>query len=432
MLVKIKKIIPKIIVNVLIIIFCLLIANINNINVLAEVGESGVEESGATATHKKSIAIGGNDSALNKELAQKKERINQLQEQINEYQKNINYQRQQSLSLSNQLNILSTEISKLETEIELKNNQIETTKIEIKETEDKIKNTEKNIATQKSQLSEFIKTMNRLDQKNVLEILLTAESFSDYYNHLHTLSVLENNTGKILSDLKTFQANLETNKAQLETEKKSLENFLTELDQKKESLEDRSNAKKILLKESRNSEAKFSSLVTQLKAEQSSINNEIVDLEKKLRKKLSSGNNKLDTLGDADFIWPSVTHIVTAYFHDPDYPFRYIFEHPATDIKSPQGSPVKAASSGYVGTAKDAGMGYNYIMLIHGDGFSTVYGHLVKILIKPDQFVNAGDIIGLSGGMPGTPGAGRLSTGPHLHFEIRKNGIPVNPLDYLP
>ncbi|KKS25024.1 MAG: NLP/P60 family protein, partial [Candidatus Yanofskybacteria bacterium GW2011_GWC2_41_9] len=122
--------------------------------------------------------------------------------------------------------------------------------------------------------------MNRLDQKNMLEIILTAENFSDYYNHLHTLSVLENNTSDILSELKNFKANLVATEQKLETEKKSLENFLTELDQKIGLLEERSYAKKNLLKESRNSEAKFSSLVAQLKAEQNTINADIVNLEK--------------------------------------------------------------------------------------------------------------------------------------------------------
>lgn len=374
---------------------------------------------------------GGDTSAIEAEIQAKQDKIKALQEKINEYNDSINFYNKQSVSLSSQVNILTKEINKLEAEIELKENEIDSANLEIQDTQEKITNTEADIATSKEHLKKFLQKINLMDQKSTLEILLTKESFSDYYDYIHALEILQTKTSNSLGELKTFKENLNVHIASIEDKKIELEKFKKELESKKGALDSRNYAKIALLNESKNSESKFKSLVAELKAEQSDINADIVALERSVRGGLD--NTQLKSISASGFMWPVPSRSITAYFHDPDYPFRYIFEHPAIDIgRTPQGTQIKAPTDGYVAKVVLNGTTYGYIMLIHSDGFSTVYGHISKSYVSADDYVAQGEVIGLTGGAPGTTGSGRLSTGPHLHFEIRKNGIPVNPLDYLP
>lgn len=98
--------------------------------------------------------------------------------------------------------------------------------------------------------------------------------------------------------------------------------------------------------------------------------------------------------------------------------------HSAIDISSAVGQPVRAPADGIVVKAEWANGYGNVIYLSHGYGYSTRYGHLSAYNVRPGQRVKRGDIIGFVGS------TGR-STGPHLHYEVRVNGNPVNPLEYI-
>lgn len=133
-----------------------------------------------------------------------------------------------------------------------------------------------------------------------------------------------------------------------------------------------------------------------------------------------------------DISWPiEPIHGISAGFKDAEYEVIFGMEHNAIDIPAVQGTEVRAAASGRVQTVANNGMGYNYVIIMH-DGFATLYGHVNTFLVKEGQNVTDGEVIALSGGTPGTPGAGGISTGPHLHFELSIAGAHTNPIAYLP
>ncbi len=371
---------------------------------------------------------------LSEQINNKQTAIKKLKEKIAAYEKNLEIERSKATSLKNQIYILETQIKKKEAEIKLKEEEIKKVNLEITKTEDEIATAEIKIDEHQQRLSKFLRELYREDQKKDIEIVVLYNSLSDFFNQIKYTQSIQNKIKNDLKSLKELKNKLSQDKKALENKKLQLTELKEKLEGTKGNLEEQQSTKEYLLRKTRSSEARYRNLVAELKAEQAKINSEIMALEKAIRAKLAGGSvNKLNQLGEVYFSWPVPSRVITTYFHDPDYPFRYIFEHPAIDIRAAQGTPLRAAASGYVAKVRDGGRyGYSYIMIIHNDGFSTVYGHVSKIYVKPDQFVVQGEVIGATGGMPGTPGAGRLTTGPHLHFEIRKNGIPVNPLDYLP
>ncbi len=135
--------------------------------------------------------------------------------------------------------------------------------------------------------------------------------------------------------------------------------------------------------------------------------------------------------GEVRLFWPVDPALgISAHFKDPAYKARFKVEHYAIDIPVLQGTTVLSAADGIVKDVVDHGIGYNFITVDHG-GYATVYGHMSRFSVRVGQHVRAGDVLGLSGGMPGLPGGGS-STGPHLHFGLYIKGVPVDPLPYLP
>lgn len=370
---------------------------------------------------------------LAQQLKEQREAIEKIQEQVGVYEQRIQAKRNEALNIKNQLSQFQDKIDHVRLELELKRAQVTEINLKIKETEKRIQEKDAEILAQRDRVGEFIKILYQNSQKNYIEILLANDAFSEFFDQQKHLATIEADLSIILKKIKIFKEKLELEHKELRNRHQELEALREQLTNQQLLLEDNITAKNVVLEATQADEAKFQSLLQQVRAEQAQINATVTSLERALRAKLEqAGDKTLSELSGQGLIWPVPSRVITATFHDPRYPFRRYFEHPGIDIRARQGTEIKAAASGYVSRAHDAGMGYSYVSIIHADGLSTVYGHVSCILVSDDEFVVQGQGIACSGGTPGTPGAGNLTTGPHLHFEVRLNGIPVNPVNYLP
>lgn len=370
--------------------------------------------------------------ALNQKIEANKNKIESLKKTADEYAQKIEEYKGMSASLNNQLGLLDNQIIKVELDVKTAQLKIDKAKLEIESMDYQINQNEAESAKYKQNLIEYIRQIAQNDQKSYLEILIINDSFSEFFDQMTYLEQIQSDMQNTVDHLQLLKETVTVQKSNQELQKQELENIKNDLQSKEYKLLDEQNAKEVILLETKTSEIQFQKLLQEAKQKQNEIDADILSLQGQVKEKIIRLRKEGTTAANTFINWPVPSQHVTAYFHDPDYPFRYVFEHPAIDIRAKQGTPIQAPADGYVARTVDAGYGYSYIILIHDNGLSTVYGHVSAIYVKTDNYVQAGDIIGLSGGMPGTRGAGRMTLGPHLHFEVRLNGIPVNPLEYLP
>lgn len=372
--------------------------------------------------------------ALNLKIQNQKREIDTIKAKQKEYQKEIELRIKDKLSLNNQLAIIENRLAKAQLDIESTNIEIDKTSLEIKKVELDALNLDKKIEERRSHISNLLKLVYKQDQVTTLEMLLLNDSLADFLNANKYLNDTNREISSSVDDLKRDKEKLENAKLALDNKNKELLTLKNQLEERKSSLSYEQENKTYILEETKSSEKQYQALLKEAKQQQEQAKRDILAAEQLIRKKMSEKDKEKLESASTTISWPVPKNVITAGFYDSTYPYRNIIgEHPAIDVRARQGTTITAAADGYVAKVKfDGSRNYSYIMLIHAGGFSTVYGHVSAVYVTQDQYVSRGQAIGKTGGAPGTTGAGRFSTGPHLHFEVRLNGLPVNPVNYLP
>lgn len=373
-------------------------------------------------------------SLIEEKLENAHEEVRTLEEQLESIDEQV-------ADTAEEIVLLEKELELLETEIKLTKKQITNKKTEMDELKLLLVEFIRFIHVQNVETGTFDSSISQ-----TIKLLFAKEQATEQLNELYFLELMETTIRDLVSELDRLREELELERLRLEVEQELKVTSQIDLAKKKKIQEIEQSAKENLLADTKGKEEIYRTLLLQAKEEQATIRNNIksltqsygrlsqqIEYEQKQRGD-SINNPKVGSkLFDAKLRWPvPPSRGISATFRDASYKAALGVAHNAIDIRATMQTPIKAAEDGVVYRVKSGeGLDYHYVIIAHKDGVMTLYGHMYEITVGEGQFVPRGQTIGLSGGMPGTKGAGYLTTGPHLHFEVFDGGKHVDPFLYI-
>ncbi len=320
--------------------------------------------------------------------------------------------------------------------------------VKIQELDDTIRQTEEDISDLESELgnlqkriNEIEKTLNKIEESYIEnEDLLEQRLIANYEVGDITYLDMLMNSANIIDFLSSYYSIQEIVKydiellEQIEKERKQVETSKKELDEKKATLKVKKAKKEqlsIITQNNKNIKEQAIANLTQEEQELQQKINEYKEEEARIEALIKVASNEYEYTGDYTggvMAWPvakSGTYITSGY-GIREHPIQGIIKsHSGIDIGNAGfGAPVIAAADGIVTMAGRYGGYGNCVMINHGNGISTLYGHGQTILTEVGKEVKKGDLI-MEVGSTG------ISTGPHLHFEVRINGSCTDPMPFL-
>lgn len=416
---------------------------------------------------------------LNSEIKNNKDKLNSLSGQKKEKQayldtleEQISLAEKKASALETQIQTIDNEIADFDKQIGQLKNEISIIEDEIKLALDEIKSTETKINAAKEELKLKLRTSYITGKQSTLKILMGSKNLASFLTRLEFIKRTSEEEKAAINDfkqqtekLKKSKAKLEENKTKLDEKyanikaaksksiekKKELKTKQTDYKKAVSSLEKNFAAAEDFIKSLDKSSSVYMGYIKKLESEKAAADAEI---DRIIRENMTtvptettvSASNGGETVtkpsttapiyNSADsWIWPlggASTYISSGYGNRDASISGWTF-HGGIDITggSILDKPVYASRAGRVIAAVKTvdywkgGKGYgNYVVIDHGDGFATLYGHCWKINVSAGQTVSKGQQIS-------TVGSTGNSSGPHLHFEVRYNGVKQNPLNYV-
>ena len=351
------------------------------------------------------------------DMTEIQKRKNELQEQISQSNEQISDLQIELTENLEQLNTLDEKIRTYEGEIETLEQQLNEITSQVENISEKLNLVEENYNLQRNVLKNRIVVLYESGDIYFLDVLLNSNTVSDFISNYFLVGEIARYDNELLDSITTQKNQIESIKKSLTEKQLALKRLK---DNKEKTIISLNNSKIIrnsYVAKLTNDEKAMQEKVDRYKAELNGLDAQITAI--------TALNIGGDYVG-GEFIWPAPGYsTITSRFGMRFHPVLKVYrKHTGTDISMPMGAYVVASNDGIV-TNSSYVTGYgNMILIDHGGGLSTLYGHASELIAKVGDHVKKGDLI-MKAGSTG------WSTGPHLHFEVRVNGTAIDSLEFI-
>ena len=402
-----------------------------------------------------------NNESIKNEIDNNKDRIEELEKEKEEIQdeilseeealkrieEEIKEKREELLKVSKEVEVFQNEIDLIQEEVDKIEDEILKIEEEISIKEEKIENLIKEQEKQKVLLANRLRNYYKLDISNqYLYMILSSENIFELLNKLYNITILMKIDRELMKSKKESEENITLEKNAIEEYLKEEEIRKNDVVKKQIELIDKQ-SEFIVIKEKEEKqmyelqalESEKNNLIVSLEGVQNSLQNQIEDLlsyNEELQAELdrifediengSPDNGATPESGNESGFLRPVDGVITCEFGPRINPVTFEAGfHNGIDYAGNTGEAIRATKSGVVEySGWIEGYGYT-IILNHGDGIKSLYAHSSQLIVSVGNSVQQGETVALIGSTG-------MSTGPHLHFEIRVNGQPVDPFGYIP
>lgn len=346
----------------------------------------------------------------------KRRQLEELEKQLMKSRRSIEIKRRQEANLQKILYKIKRDLRETSARLEDEQLRLYRNKTKLEITEKRLGQAKAELDQKIALLSERIKDIYKNGSIGYLELLFASKSITSFLDSSYFFQRLIKKDIDLVKQIKQKKEEIEIQKKILLDQKRIIEDLTKSIVLTKEKISLQKNQKEYYLGVVESERIREEKHYQELLRNSNEIKNYI--------RSILAQKRTIKRHGTGRFIWPTQGYISSGFGYRMHPIFRVGRMHTGVDIAAPMGRSIVAADDGEVIFAGYWG-GYGKATIIaHGKGLTTVYAHQSRIFVSNGQAVRKGEVIG-------SVGSTGWSTGPHLHFEVRVDGKPVNPLGYL-